>query len=474
MSRDHDTTSSGDERDPVVARALGTLEVPDHRPGFWDDLEAALVRSGADDPQVGGSEAEDGTAADVVPLAPRPTTRDAAAVRTSRRRLLAVAAAGLALVGAVGLLTRGADEQRSGLDVADVPGEGTPTDPAPDGQASTPAAEQAAAVVDEWLTALARGDGDRARGLLAPASAPVTDDAAWDDLLSGLTEGAGAFAPGGAVQDRTAAVVSLSGSGRPDAHVVTVSGTVTREGVVEDAAHAVVTLATPDGPRISLDLGTTLSLEPAMDPFEVTVDSGTLVLVSVDGAAPVDLGTVDDGERDFPTVLVDVASLAGPGRHVVTVVAVRDGAVVARAQVVQAGEALVPGGEPGAGVVVEEDASPLLGAYRVRAAHVADDGGDRTCFTIETGDGVFAGPCVDADGGFAQAATSEGQGFLLGVVADPAASVVEVELDGDAVVPVLTEVPPTGVRAFGFALGGRVVAVRTLDVDGRVLTEIRP
>ena len=44
-----------ERRDPIVADALRRLDVPDHGPGFWADLEARL----ADEADVAGRPTDD-------------------------------------------------------------------------------------------------------------------------------------------------------------------------------------------------------------------------------------------------------------------------------------------------------------------------------------------------------------------------------------------------------------------------------
>lgn len=74
--------------DPAITALLERLDVPDHRPGFWDDLARAMVELPEQaDPSAGSADG-----AEPVPL---PTT----AARPSVRRLLLVAAA-MALVAA--------------------------------------------------------------------------------------------------------------------------------------------------------------------------------------------------------------------------------------------------------------------------------------------------------------------------------------------------------------------------------------
>lgn len=165
-----------DERDPVVARALRELSVPEHGPGFWEGLEARLAaedaprrREATAAPAVGLSADETG---DETGIAAVVSLEEARIRRGTRRgRIVAVAsvAAGL-LVGAAVLRSSpdGSELRTAG------PPESTTAQPDPGPRAKTNDAGAEDAVV-EWFEALADGNAAAASELLGPRSRRYLD-----------------------------------------------------------------------------------------------------------------------------------------------------------------------------------------------------------------------------------------------------------------------------------------------------------
>ncbi|HEX4903281.1 MAG TPA: hypothetical protein VFV42_10765 [Acidimicrobiales bacterium] len=322
-----------EHRDPVVGDALRRLDVPDHGPDFWATLEAAMG-------DVGGPERDrdDPAGADVIEL----DGRRAASRRTRSRRLpvaVAAAAAAAALALGVGLpaLQQSADGERQ-IDMAEGPRTTESADttlpeatgPAPEVPAMTAAQAEANAV--EWLDRLFAGDIEGAYGLLDDTSRAAMSFEDFELLGSGLFEGAAAFA-GEGIQREVLQVETAAGA----VSVVTFSGEVEREGMVEAAAYPVVVTPsgihyTLDGPQLEIDSeyldasGMTLTSPLVMrigeDVPEVwvwTVGGGANVLDPVEGRGPVE---------------IDVEATAGPGTHLVTLLAVQGDRIVARSHTV--------------------------------------------------------------------------------------------------------------------------------------------
>jgi len=325
MSQHHDRT---------VGDALRRLDVPDHGPDFWAALDDALAAEGGTTSATGALPDDDG--ADVIDL---PAARDARGGRArGRRRIPAVAAAAAAaaaLALGVGLpAVQQAADGDAPVDVANGPTGPDPSDPTGTTETvpSTPdpamTAEQAEADAVEWLDRLFAGDVEGAYGLLDDASRAAMAYEEFELLGSGLFEGAAAFA-GDDIDRSVLRVETADGV----VSVVTFSGDVEREGMVETAAYPVVLTDTGvhftlDGPRLEIDSayldssGTTLT-----SPLVMQVGDVDELWVRFDE---------DSVERleQRGRVEVDVEGAVGPGTHVVTLVAVQDGRLVARAHTV--------------------------------------------------------------------------------------------------------------------------------------------
>lgn len=325
-------------RDTLVGDALRRLDIPDHEPLFWERLEARLVdgrsETGTDEPEP--VRAEEMT---VVDLQSSPAARRAAAAgnRTPMLALAAAVAVVVALVVGLGVFGSDSDDE-SEVDMAGETDGGAAPVRVPDtidpelappetttsvvpGEDLDAYAEQTAAA---WIEALFAGDTEAAYGLLDDQTRADLDPAEFEELSSGLFEGAAAFAAEGIA--RTVVAVPADAG---EFHVVTFTGDVEREGMVETAGYPVVVTSsgvhlTMDGPQLELDpeyagsSGTTLA-----SPLEVLVSDTADAWLWIDAAAP---------ERfSSPGRLVlDVEDAAGPGTHVVSLVAIEGERITAR------------------------------------------------------------------------------------------------------------------------------------------------
>jgi len=334
-----------EHRDPFVGDALRRLDVPDHDPGFWAALDVALADDGGPERDLDDdrrADATDAADADVIELGGR-----RAASRSIRSRRVPVAAAAAAAAAALALgvvlpaVQQAADGERQ-VDVTEGPSTTDPaettdttspeaTGPAPEGPAAMTAAQAAANAV-EWLDRLFATDVEGAYGLLDDTSREAMTFEDFELLGSGLFEGAAAFA-GEGIEREVLQVETASGF----VSVVTFSGEVEREGMVETAAYPVVLTGTGvhftlDGPQLEIDSeyldasGTTLTSPLVM---AIGADVPEVWVWTVGGGANV-LDPVEERGR----VEIDVESTAGPGTHVVTLLAVQGDHFVARSHTV--------------------------------------------------------------------------------------------------------------------------------------------
>lgn len=320
-------------RDPDVAEALRRLDVPDHGPDFWAALEARLADEDlATDP---GEVLDDDGGADVIDLG---AAREASGRRSRPGRLPAAAAAAAAAAVAalaLGIGLPAAQQAADGdaqLDTATVPQDQDPgpTTPAPtDPVITEPApgmsAQAAEDLAQDWLDTLFAGDVAGAYERLDDTSTERMPFDEFELLGSGLFEGAAAFA-----QDGISRSVQVLTGPEGDVAVVTFSGDVEREGMIETASYPVVVTPTGihftlDGPQLELDTeyadssGTTLT-----SPLVALVDGAAQVTLWYDGGEPVRL--VEAGR-----VSIDVEAAAGAGTHLVNVVAIQGELITARA-----------------------------------------------------------------------------------------------------------------------------------------------
>lgn len=314
--------------DPVVARALRELPVPDHRPGFWSDLDERLR---AEEP---APPADQRVSTSELPAVSVLRPEPAAASPARRLRFLAAAAVLALAVLTAGLVLRG-DDTDGGRDLAATTTT-TATSPAP-------AEATAATAVLDWVQALGAGDLDAAAALLGPASVRHLEATGSDPMVyvGVAAEGYGAW---GAVGDLTATVIEIPEAGA----VVVLAGNYEAEGTPDPYRVDAIPVVEVEPGRWLVDpvarpvTGTALKLvTPERHPEgwlqgqaadTVLAASSDVVGVrfwfSLDGAPAV---ASDDGTFDPPG---DLAS----GYHRLVVVAVGDGVFVA-----EAGDFLVEG-----------------------------------------------------------------------------------------------------------------------------------
>lgn len=237
-----------DERDEAVAAALRGIAVPDHAPGFWDELDAGL----RDDPFVpaadgAGTRTLTGELPAVAPLVPD---------RPSRRAPLLVAAAVLVLLGAVGFVAMAGDGGDDPAEVADQPRD---TDGSEAADAPAPAAEDTAqislpaesptttasfdvtaaatgtpeAITASWLDALGQGEVAAAAELTGPRSVAYIEslgpDVTVESFLTESQEGFGAWPDAEDLEVRLTSIGPLDFDGGT-LQVVVVSGTYPGDG----------------------------------------------------------------------------------------------------------------------------------------------------------------------------------------------------------------------------------------------------
>jgi hypothetical protein len=359
------------EQDPVIARALADAPVPDHAPGFWEELDRRIDL--ADRAEAGGLRPQErlvtrtaveeldlrddaGDAPAVAPAGVRTTTGELPAVAelrppeaTSRgQRLWFVAAAAVLSLVAVGLAgyVGGDDEPDSTTAASD---DTTDPDDSPTTAGSSvepttavappptvPAVPQplAAGAVSDWLDAVASGDVAAAAALTGPRSARYIESQGPDVTLEGFliesSEGYGSMAdaPDLEVAERPLGTFEFG-----EVVLVTVSGTYTGEGsdgfvtfvfpVVIDGDEALVepwAFSPEAGGRLEVTLpvrtvdDVVLPADEAIELFAPV--PGTVFFHLDDGAEgirPVDTSTV----AGSPFARYDPPGELAPGDHVV-------------------------------------------------------------------------------------------------------------------------------------------------------------
>jgi hypothetical protein len=222
------------EQDPVVARALTTMQVPDHQPRFWDCLEEALAAAAP----IGS----DGEARPVVERDEPSVVVDLAAesARPKRlrgsRRVLPVAIVAAIAVGLVVVSMVSSDEQ--GLDLSSDPPAQTTQTPAANPTTSVPtspaADPRALAAVTSFVDALGHGDLVTAARLLGPQSEQYATATAGsvDAMLRAASEGYGSWVS--STDRETTAMVVEEG-----VVVVVLRGTRRTEGMDEQRVDAI-------------------------------------------------------------------------------------------------------------------------------------------------------------------------------------------------------------------------------------------
>jgi hypothetical protein len=376
--------SPDERRDEVVAAALRSIEVPDHRPGFWDDLDRAVAGDAGHgepgepvEPVDPGQPAEwePSTAATAAPAAARVDTGQLPSVRSlaherhrrrSRAPWLAVAAAVVALVAAVGIVALG-DDGDPGDDLAGEPTDSSTASTTGTSREATTATSETTATtaattttaatvggatagspeeaVRSWIDELGSGDLAAAAARLGPRTLRYLGEVGADPVgyMAESQEGLGGWAgaPDLRVVAATVGPVELLGPGAQLA-IVTVEGTHPGEGaaqyrvdaipVVNDGSQWVVEHLAHAGDRENRVVFTvppmgedgTLGGMNAGDEVNVFVPSPGTVYFQVDGGEVVADTTSPVGRYDEPFALYDPPGDLGPGTHRITVVAVGD------------------------------------------------------------------------------------------------------------------------------------------------------
>jgi hypothetical protein len=214
------------EQDPVVARALADLPVPDHGPGFWERLDERLAQEGLTD-IVSGPVADSQLDSDTSLVAsgdggaprdlrtstgelPSVTELQPPAPAPRRQQVWFAAAAAVIVIAASGiaLALRGGDDEpetATGDDSAETTAVGPlssapETNPPTSSTATTPpppGAAPAEAVAVEWLEAVGNGDTGTAASLTGPRSRAYVEslgeDASVEGYIRESAEGYGAM-----------------------------------------------------------------------------------------------------------------------------------------------------------------------------------------------------------------------------------------------------------------------------------------
>jgi hypothetical protein len=172
-----------------------------------------------------------------------------------------------------------------------------------------------------WVTAVAAGETDTAFELMGQASQEAVGGRdGFGKLSSALSEGVAAFSR--ADDARWTETAAVPGGEEPVV-LVTVTGTVTREGMTEHDAYA-IPVTTADGePRVEPlsdfdQPGGSIEwdVDPASGTYAAFVPAAAEVTFAVDGNGLPPAGSEPaDGDRQRATLAVDLE----PGRHTVSV-----------------------------------------------------------------------------------------------------------------------------------------------------------
>ena len=321
--------------DPVVRAALGLLPIPEHREGFWDDLELALAvdaafDAGADRPSAGARVARrlPDTSAAARPLLP-PALR-----RRSNAALLAVAVAALVVVVVAGqslLANRTGSARRpaASAELEALVDRSQPADTAPEPLTGDEERAVAEAVL-AWVAAVASGDAAGAWEALGPdAQGRYGTRGAFESEMSSMADAFAPWASGpvgevvvtpvGVADAVTLAVVTLSSEGAVEAVPVRLAGD---EVAVEPTAAAGLELVVPAagadtevaGPLAAGDELLVVVPIGASPPL-LRIDEGSVVVCGeADGSR---LSTLDDGSAQRCAYLPPEGLTAG--RHTLTV-----------------------------------------------------------------------------------------------------------------------------------------------------------
>lgn len=272
------TGVGGRDRDAALGRSLRALDVPEHRPGFWDELDESLAL---------GSNAGPGSS-------PAPRVGLVPPVGRRRRRLL-VPAAGAVALGSVltaALLAR----PSTTVQVRQAPPAATAATAAP---APTPTADPSAPeqVAREWVRAVGAGDFERAWALTAPQSqAAVGGFEEFAGDAPELTERWGEWGAPEVRASATGRVASSASSAGAPAGASELAVVALERG--DGRAEAVVLRSDAGGTRV----------EPFLDVAQATFrpEPGS----RIDAAQPVELEL--SVQPDTVTVLVDGREVPSP------------------------------------------------------------------------------------------------------------------------------------------------------------------
>jgi hypothetical protein len=324
-----------DERDRVVARALGRLPAPEHGPDFWAGVDARLAAAN-EPPQPAARDAAvaDGDAPVIELRAAERSersTRERSARRWTRVAPLAVAAAIVAVVAGVLATRDSSDDARSRVVLA-APSETTL--PLPNTNSPAPAngadevAERAAIT---FIDALSNGDLRTAWDMLGPASRDTWQSFdAFSGARSGFSEGLGTWA---SASNRTVSTTRVWVDDKTGAslHVVTFMGERRPEGMLTTEPYAMVVRVKSAGgvdvePFTPHDTVGLRLLKPVeVSPVSSTEDS-PVVLETPTGtkslALVVDADLVSTWSRPSTRVAYSPARGWPRGNHLVTAFAV--------------------------------------------------------------------------------------------------------------------------------------------------------
>ncbi len=345
------------ERDPYVARALRSIPVPDHRPGFWTDLEARLAvidtrRDGPHqhDPMTSPPDATgmpSGRDGRELPMAePRHTeSRRGRRVR-QRRLLLRVAAVSLITAAGLALFLSQRDDRNVGP--VDVPAPATAATPVPT-TVSEPPATSPESVLQEFVRTIG-DDRDAVFAMLTDESREFLGGAA--QLAAGFGPEFSVWSSPRAVEEEAVMVARSPADTR--VAVVTYTGTVDVQGAPQPRTQAFALVREGGAWRISLtasavseSAGPAIGMispevEPAVECCGIGgfVAAGEPIRFRAAVTPQIQLVSVafDGGEALDPTQLelADAVVTARPqldaGNHVVTIaIVLPDGVVYARA-----------------------------------------------------------------------------------------------------------------------------------------------